>query len=69
MKFDFEEALASIKCGQVVKLVLNGKERKYYLDNGNIICIPNNKKWLGYKVKEMKIDAIMSNEWELVDED
>lgn len=67
MKFDFEEALCCIKSGQVVSLTLDGKERRYYLNQfGDIICVPNGKEHLGYKVREFKIDAIMSNDWQLV---
>ena len=68
MKFDFSEALFSIKCGQVVSLTLNGKERRYYLNQFNqIVCCPSGKEWLKYIVRDFKIDAIMSNEWTLVD--
>lgn len=66
--FDFQEALSYIKAGMVVGLTLNGKERRYYLNQfGDIRCTPNGKEHLNYKVKSFHIDAIMSDSWVLYD--
>lgn len=66
-KFDFGEALAYIKAGFVVGLTINGVERRYYLNQFNdIVCVPNNKEHLLYKVHDFKIDAVMSNDWVLL---
>jgi hypothetical protein len=64
--FDFQEALSYIKAGLSVSINIDNRKRTYKLnDNGNIICIPNEKEFLSYKVKHFHIDAIMSNEWQL----
>lgn len=64
--FDFQEALSYIKSGLVVGLTINGKERRYYLNQfGDIMCTPNGKEHLTYKVNNFHIDAVMSNEWKL----
>lgn len=64
--FDFGEALAYIKVGFVVGLTINGKERRYYLNQfGDIMCTPNGKEHLTYKVNTFHIDAVMSNNWKL----
>lgn len=66
--FDFQEALAYIKAGMVVGLTLNGIERRYYLNQfGDIVCTPNNKPHLTYKVNTFHIDAVMSYDWKLYD--
>lgn len=66
--FDFQEALSYIKAGMVVSLTLNGMERHYYLNQlGEIMCTPNGKEHLTYKVNTFHIDAIMSDNWKLVD--
>ena len=66
--FDFQEALSYIKAGMTVSLTLNGMERHYYLNQlGEIMCTPNGKEHLTYKVNTFHIDAIMSNNWKLVD--
>ena len=63
---DFEEALYWIKRGLVAYLILNGKERRYYLNQfGDIMCVPNGKEHLAYKVKQFQIDAVMSENWAL----
>ena len=65
-KFDFQEALAYIKADMPVQLTLNGVTRKYYLNNkGEMMCTPNDKEYLTYKVQKFHIDAVMSNDWEL----
>lgn len=65
---DFSEALSWLQCDRAVTLTLNGIERIYYrLPEGDIVCIPNRKKHLAYKVKEFKIDAILSTEWAFID--
>ena len=67
-KFDFKEALSWMGCDRAVTLTLNGIERIYYqLPEGDIICIPNRKKHLSYKVKEFKIDAVLSDDWSFID--
>jgi hypothetical protein len=67
--FDFSVALFYIKVGIPVSLILNGKERQYRLnDNGDILCIPNGKKHLEYKVNSFHLDAIMSDQWRIIDE-
>lgn len=64
--FDFGEALAYIKVGFVVGLTINGKERRYYLNQfGDIMCTPNGKEHLTYKVNAFRIDAVMSDNWKL----
>lgn len=66
--FDFQEALSYIKAGMIVSLTLNGMERHYYLNQlGEIMCTPNGKEHLTYKVNTFHIDAIMSDNWKLVD--
>lgn len=63
--FDFQEALSCIQADMPVCLSINGVERKYFLKNGEIMCTPNGKEHLTYKVKQFQIDAIMSNEQKL----
>lgn len=66
--FDFGEALSWMKCDRAVTLTLGGVERIYYqLPEGDIMCIPNRKKHLAYKVKEFKIDAVLSDDWAFID--
>ena len=65
--FDFQEALSYIKAGMTVSLTLNGMERHYYLNQlGEIMCTPNGKEHLTYKVNTFHIDAVMSNNWKLI---
>lgn len=65
--FDFQEAVAYIKAGMVVSLTINDVERVYCLNqNGEVICIPNGKEHLTYKVNTFHIDAVMSDNWKLV---
>ena len=65
--FDFQEALSYIKAGMTVSLTLNGMERRYYLNQlGEIMCTPNGKEHLTYKVNTFHIDAVMSNNWKLI---
>ena len=64
--FDFQEALSCIKADMPVCLNIDGKERKYFLnDKGEIMCTPNGKEYLTYKVQKFHIDAVMSREWKL----
>ena len=64
--FDFQEALSCIEADMPVCLNIDGKERKYFLnDKGEIVCTPNGKEHLTYKVKQFHIDAVMSKEWRL----
>lgn len=64
--FNFQEALSYIKAGMVVGITLNNVERRYYLNQfGNIMCTPNNKEHLTYKVNTFHIDAVMSDDWQL----
>lgn len=64
--FDFQEALSYIKAGMVVGITINDKERRYYLNQFNeIMCTPNGKPHLTYKVNTFHIDAVMSNDWKL----
>lgn len=64
--FDFQEALSHIKAGRVSGITIDGKERRYYLNQfGEIMCTPNGKEHLTYKVKQFQIDAVMSKEWRL----
>lgn len=66
--FDFGEALSWLKCGRAVTLTIKGVERIYYqLPEGDIVCIPNRKRHLSYKIREFKIDAILSNDWKFID--
>lgn len=66
--FDFQEALAYIKAGMAVSLTLGSVERTYKLNqSGEVICIPNGKEHLAYKVNTFHIDAVMSEDWKLVD--
>lgn len=64
-KFNFEEALCCLKCGQTVRL----GEWKYYLDSqGNLIRILDTKKESYPLVARIFLTSdIMSNNWELVD--
>lgn len=65
--FDFQEALSFIKAGLVVSLTLNNTERRYYLNQfGDIVCVPNGKEYLAYKVNIFYADAVLSNNWKLV---
>ena len=65
--FDFQEALSYIKSGLVAGLTINGKKRRYYLNQfGDIMCTPNGKEHLTYKVKQFQIDAVMLKEWKLI---
>lgn len=64
--FDFQEALSHIKAGMVSGITIDGKERRYYLNQfGEIMCTPNGKEHLTYKVNTFHIDAVMSNNWKL----
>lgn len=64
--FNFQEALSYIKAGMVVGITLNNVERRYYLNQfGNIMCTPNGKEHLTYKVNTFHIDAVMSDDWQL----
>ena len=64
--FDFQEALSYIKAGMIVGITINNIERRYYLNQcGEIMCTPNGKEHLTYKVNTFHIDAVMSNEWKL----
>lgn len=66
--FDFQEALSYIKAGMAVSLTLGNMERTYRLNQGGeVICIPNGKEHLTYKVNTFHIDAVMSKDWQLVD--
>ena len=66
--FDFQEALSYIKCGLVVSLTINGIDRRYYLNQfGDIMCTPNGKEHLTYKVNTFHVDAVMSDNWKLID--
>lgn len=66
--FDFQEALSYIKSGMAVSLTIDGVKRVYNLNqNGEIICTPNGKEHLTYKVNTFHIDAVMSDNWQLVD--
>lgn len=65
---DFTQALSWLLVnGKKISLTINGVERTYHQDtNGDIICTPNDREDLAYKVKEFKIDAVLSNEWQLL---
>lgn len=64
--FDFQEALSYIKAGMVVSLTINNVERRYYLNQfGEIMCVPNGKEHIKYKVDVFYIDAVMSDNWKL----
>lgn len=66
--FNFQEALSYIKAGMVVSLTLGGVTRVYYLNQqGEVVCTPNGKEHLTYKVNTFHIDAVMSDDWTLVD--
>lgn len=66
--FDFGEALAWLQCDRAVTLTLGGVKRIYYrCPEGDVVCIPNGKKHLAYKVKEFKIDAVLSTNWSFID--
>lgn len=65
--FDFQEALSYIKAGMTVSLTLNGMERHYYFNKlGEIMCTPNGKEHLTYKVQKFHIDSILSENWKLI---
>lgn len=64
--FDFQEALSYIKAGMAVSLTILDIKRVYNLDhNGEIICTPNGKNRLTYRVNTFHIDAVMSDNWKL----
>lgn len=63
--FDFQEALSCIEADMPVCLTLNGVERTYFIKDGEIMCTPNGKEHLTYKVKHFQIDAVMSKQWKL----
>ena len=64
--FDFSEALSYLKSGMRVALTLKDKERHYYISNNAIYCVPNNRPFLTYKVKKFELDAVLSEDWRLV---
>ncbi len=65
--FNCQEALSYIKAGMVVGITINNVERRYYLNQfGNIMCTPNGKEHLTYKVNTFHIDAVMSDDWKLI---
>lgn len=66
--FDFSEALSCLKAGMRVAINIKGKERHYYMVDNTIYCVPNNKTFLTYKVKKFEIDAVLSEDWRLVQE-
>lgn len=64
---NFQEALYHIKRGKVASLIIGGVDRRYYLNQfGDIMCTPNGKEHLTYKVNTFHIDAVMSNDWKLM---
>lgn len=64
---DFSHALSWLLVNNgKISLTLNNVERTYYYDNNKIICIPNNREELAYTVKDFKVDAILSNKWQLL---
>lgn len=66
--FDFQEALSYIKAGMAVSITIKDIERRYYLNQfGEVMCTPNSKEHLTYKVNTFHIDAVMSNNWRLLD--
>lgn len=66
--FNFQEALSYIKAGMAVSLTLGGVTRVYHLNQqGEVVCTPNGKEHLTYKVSTFHIDAVMSDDWTLVD--
>lgn len=66
--FDFQEALSYIKSGMAVSLTIDGIKRVYNLNQeGEIVCTPNGKEHLTYKVNTFHIDAVMSDNWQLED--
>ncbi len=68
-KYSFADALSWIMVNEMpASLTINGTKRTYYKNgDGNIMCTPNDKSHLTYLVKEFKIDAILSNDWNLID--
>lgn len=64
---DFSQALSWLIVNKErISLTLNGKERTYYWDTDKIICIPNGRDDLSYVVKDFKIDAVLSDKWQLL---
>ena len=67
--FNFQEALYYIQADMPVYIIINGTKRKYFMnEEGHIMCTPNNKEHLTYRVATFHIDAVMSNDWRLCDE-
>lgn len=68
-KYNFGDAISWITVNEMkASLTLNGIERTYYKDaEGKIICIPNGKEHLAYAIKEFKLDAVLSEDWKLLD--
>lgn len=68
-KTNFLDALLWILGGNRASLTLSGITRVYYMNGSDIICIPNNKPNIAYKMKEFKVDAILSNNWILIEDE
>lgn len=69
MKFDFSKALSYLKSGKTISLTMNNVERSYNMKNGIVMCTPKGKKFLSYKIDSFYVDAIMSNDWELKEDE
>lgn len=66
--FDFSDALLWITVREKrASLTINGTERTYYKQDNTIRCIPNGLKHLSYPVRKFHIDAVLSEEWILLD--
>lgn len=61
--FDFKDALDYMESGDIVGIVINGKERLYYFKDGEFWCIPNKNSNMKYKVNKFFTDSILSNNW------
>lgn len=67
MTFDFQEALSYMKAGFTVSLNLGTINRLYRIKGNDIICLPNGNEQLAYVCHKMYVDAIMSDNWKLVE--
>lgn len=63
--FDFSECLSCLNCDMTVGINIDGKERHYHMEDGIVYCTIGNS--IKYAVKAFYADAVMSNQWFLVE--
>lgn len=62
-KFNFGEALSMMQIGETVCLELDGKVRRYSIEDGRIVCRVGEN--VTYIVTKFYTDAVLSEEWYL----